>query len=81
MIIKCPTGKIRIEKANYGRTDGNLCTTATINKTDCRAQESETIVKRKCDEKTNCSISVLNQVFGDPCGGIKKYLEVNFTCV
>lgn len=81
MIIKCPTGKINIEYANYGRTDGNVCSDTTISTTDCRAQDSEEKVKNECDGKTNCSIHAKNSVFGDPCGGVKKYLEVKFTCV
>lgn len=81
MLIECPTGKINIEYANYGRTDGNVCSSRTISKTDCRAQDSEEIVKNECYGKTNCSIHASNSVFGDPCRGVIKYLEVKFTCV
>lgn len=81
MLIECPTGKINIDYANYRRTDGKVCSSRTISRTDCRAQDSEEIVKNECDGKTNCSIHASNSVFGDPCGGTPKYLEVKFTCV
>lgn len=83
MLIKCPTGKIRIEKAYYGRTGENECTKGTTSTRDCPATiVSDDIVKRMCNDNTTCSVDVSNnQLGGDPCNGIVKYLEVNFTCV
>lgn len=81
MLIKCPTGKINIEYANYGRTDDDVCPTKTSSGTDCRAKDSEKKVKSQCDGKKNCSIHASNSVFEDHCGGVEKYLEVKFTCV
>lgn len=82
MNLKCPTGKINIEYANYGRTDGNVCSKTTISTTNCKAEDSEKIVKSQCDGKTNCSIDASNSVFLlDPCLSVGKYLEVKFTCV
>ena len=34
-----------------------------------------------CDSKGSCSIPANNQVFGDPCYGTHKYLEVHYQCV
>lgn len=79
MIIECPTGKIRIEEANYGNPSDNECTTGAKY---CQGKDSVTKVKSECDEETSCSIEATNAVFGpDPCPNIKKYLEVKFTCV
>lgn len=72
MLIECPTGKINIEYANYGRTDGNVCSNTTISTTDCRDKNSKEIVKSKCGEKTNCSINASNSVFKDHCDGTPK---------
>lgn len=77
MNLKCQTGKINIEYANYGRTDSNVCSKTTISNTDCGEKKSEEIVKSKCDEKTKCSFNASNSVFGDPCGGVTKY----FLCI
>lgn len=81
MNLKCPTGKINIEYANYGRTDGNVCSKTTISTTNCKAKDSEKKVKSQCDGKTNCSIDASNNEFWDPCQSVGKYLEVKFTCV
>ena len=34
-----------------------------------------------CTGQTACSIDVTSSVFGDPCPGTYKYLEVHYTCV
>lgn len=81
MLIECPTGEINIEYANYGRTDDDVCPTQTPSRTNCLAKGSEEKVKNECYGKTNCSIHASNSVFGDPCDGVEKYLEVKFTCV
>lgn len=33
-----------------------------------------------CGGKNNCTIEASNSVFGDPCYGIYKYLEVAYVC-
>lgn len=33
-----------------------------------------------CDGYNTCILNVTNDVFGDPCAGVGKYLKVNFTC-
>ena len=37
-------------------------------------------VLRKCQGNPLCSVSATNEVFGDPCPGTHKYLEVNYVC-
>lgn len=76
-----PTGKINIEYANYGSTDGNVCSDITSSTKDCGDENSKEIVKSKCNEKRKCSVLASNEVFKDRCAGIIKYLEVKFTCV
>lgn len=33
-----------------------------------------------CNGKNSCTIRASNSVFGDPCGGTYKYLEVAYVC-
>lgn len=33
-----------------------------------------------CNGKNNCTLSATSSVFGDPCIGTYKYLEVDYTC-
>ena len=35
----------------------------------------------RCNNKASCSIRVSSALFGDPCNGTYKYLEVQFECV
>ena len=39
------------------------------------------IVQGLCQGQTSCSVSAKNDVFGDPCVGTYKYLEIAHTCV
>ena len=34
-----------------------------------------------CDNNAMCNVAVNNGVFGDPCGGVYKYLRVTYQCV
>lgn len=34
----------------------------------------------RCNGKNSCTISASNSVFGDPCFGTYKYLEVSYVC-
>merc|ERR1711962_786819 len=81
--ISCEAGKVlRIDWANYGRLDGRTnCGKQGIHKRNCRASKSLEIVKNRCQSKRTCSINAWNSVFGDPCSGVKKYLEVHYRCI
>merc|ERR1711962_1730975 len=82
--ISCKAGKIlRIDWANYGRLDKrtNCGTYGIEGVTNCRAFLSLEIVKFRCQSKRPCSIHAGNSVFGDPCRGTVKYLEVHYQCI
>lgn len=34
----------------------------------------------RCDKKSSCKIPVDSSIFGDPCPGTNKYVEVHYTC-
>ena len=69
--LKCPVGKvIYIRSAIYGRTSE-----------DCKAGNSKQIVSDRCGNKRKCGVRASNDVFGDPCHGIFKYLKVGYICV
>uniref|UniRef100_A0A3B1IDC9 SUEL-type lectin domain-containing protein n=1 Tax=Astyanax mexicanus TaxID=7994 RepID=A0A3B1IDC9_ASTMX len=77
-------GVLKIEGANYGRTDSTTCSagrpTSQITKTDCYATNTLTLVKSKCDGKITCSVPASNSVFSDPCVNTYKYLSMRYTC-
>lgn len=83
MELRCPAGKIKIEKAIWSRTEGaSVCPEPRILTQSCESTTSEAIVKNKCDGNSKCSISVTSDALGgNPCYGTWEYLEVRFTCI
>ena len=39
------------------------------------------IVQQRCNGKSRCKVFAKDAVFGDPCPGISKFLEIEFNCV
>ena len=46
----------------------------------CEAESSLVEVKNRCDGENSCQVPATNAVFGDPCRGTYKYLEVAYNC-
>ena len=85
--VELACGKYRVIEilaANYGRTrpDSEVCPYGRGHKDKVDCVDSGTLekVKNLCEGKQKCSVSPTNSVFGDPCGGTYKYLEVNYKC-
>merc|ERR1719219_1753153 len=38
------------------------------------------VINARCDGKPSCRIPVDSNIFGDPCPGTNKYVEVHYTC-
>ena len=82
VIIRCVTaGRITLVSASYGRHDRATCSHPSIGTTSRHAATSLAIVQSKCNIKTSCELHASNAVFGDPCFGTFKYLEVKFQCI
>ncbi|XP_078585261.1 aggrecan core protein-like [Branchiostoma floridae x Branchiostoma japonicum] len=83
LTITCSEGgTILVSHANYGRTSSTYCTEGPrVTDTDCTSETSQDIVSETCNGETRCSILASNSVFGDPCVGTHKYLEVGYSCV
>jgi len=80
--ISCPVGTtIKIHNANYGRTSRNVCPHPAIRTTRCYSSTSQFLVRRSCNNKRSCRLLASHRVFGDPCYGTFKYLEVKYSCV
>lgn len=89
--ISCPLSKkIKIISAKYGRDKGdfNSCKNPSLNRfkqnvksKDCASPTSTSEVRKLCDGNQKCAISAKNNLFGDPCKGIFKYLRVRYQCV
>ncbi len=80
--ISCNAG-IVIHRGFFGRLlpDSERCNhSAHHDKTNCNDNNSITIIREKCDGKHTCSLQATTSVFGDPCPGTYKYLEVEYSC-
>jgi len=69
-----------IVSANYGRTDKNTCPHTSIKTTNCSASSSLWKVINLCGNRGACNLEAENSVFGDPCVGTFKYLNVSYLC-
>ncbi|XP_033109765.1 L-rhamnose-binding lectin ELEL-1-like [Anneissia japonica] len=83
MSIDCGDHKINILCASYGRSvpyNQRCWHSSSIQDTSCIAQSSISKVNQLCDGKKSCNVQASNGVFGDPCYGTFKYLEVSYEC-
>ena len=75
-----PDTALNIIYANYGRTSRDFFDHPKIADTNCRAPSSLSIVRALCQDVVSCTLSSSNAIFGDPCNGVYKYLDVEFEC-
>ena len=83
LALECPSGStVKIVSANYGRTNSGYCQRYNHQKDTCASKQPDTNqkVNSQCNNKQKCNVSASNAVFGDPCPGIYKYLEVWYLC-
>ncbi|XP_053174095.1 L-rhamnose-binding lectin CSL3-like [Scomber japonicus] len=81
--LQCGEGKvISVLGADYGRPDKTTCSlhgpASQIQNVHCSRPTSK--VAESCNGKRNCTVNANNSVFGDPCYGTYKYLEVAYRC-
>ena len=83
--ISCDgTAVLSILYANYGRTSRFICSASpfiSTQTTRCGAPNSSSVIKMLCQDKTVCTLTSSNFMFGDPCYGVSKYLEVRHDCI
>ncbi|KAL9950501.1 hypothetical protein ACROYT_G043008 [Oculina patagonica] len=79
MSINCGSMVINIVSASYGRTQHGVC--GNGGSTYCHAGVSWRIARQECQGQPKCTLHAKNSVFGDPCHGTVKYLEVTYKCV
>ncbi|XP_047214309.1 L-rhamnose-binding lectin SML-like [Girardinichthys multiradiatus] len=83
--LSCEYGVISVQSALYGRTDRQICSEGRspqqLANTKCSQEGTADLVKSRCDGKTICEFNPGDIRIIDPCNGIDKYLETNYTCV
>ena len=80
--ITCTSGDIiEIIHANYGRTSRTVCARNAMKNTQCHSQSSFNKTQGMCNGRKSCELFASNSLFGDPCIGTYKYLDVLYMCV
>lgn len=69
-------------RANYGRFSITICNDHgnTDWKVDCQAGRTLRAMQARCSNKKQCIVPVQSSIFGDPCPGTYKYIEVHYAC-
>ncbi|XP_061701184.1 L-rhamnose-binding lectin SML-like isoform X2 [Syngnathoides biaculeatus] len=83
--LNCESGVISVEGALYGRTDAVVCSEGRppqeLANTQCAQPGVLTTLSTRCNGKKSCEVNTAPFRNPDPCSGILKYLETNFTCL
>jgi len=80
--IQCPAGQVLdIQSGFYGRMSKDYCTYNEGESLDCVAETSEQRIETKCSGKSICYLNPHNDVYGNPCEGTRKYIQVKYNCV
>ncbi|XP_050926950.1 rhamnose-binding lectin [Lates calcarifer] len=82
--LSCETGVIIVQAALYGRADREICSEGKrpqqLTNTKCSQAGTVDVLKKRCDGKRVCELNTNVVRTSDPCSGIIKYLEINYTC-
>ncbi|XP_077376981.1 L-rhamnose-binding lectin SML-like [Festucalex cinctus] len=81
--LVCDAGKvISVLGADFGRRDRTTCIYGRPSRDlqNIRCLHQSPVVATRCNGKNSCNILASANVFGDPCRGTYKYLEVAYTC-
>ncbi|KAL5021052.1 hypothetical protein ScPMuIL_000207 [Solemya velum] len=82
-VLSCPNDEtVNIIHADFGRTEGEHICGGPVRTTDCSTGGSAlTTMQSTCWNQHACTITASNNVFGDPCWGTFKYINVSYSCV
>ncbi|XP_076597250.1 rhamnose-binding lectin-like [Chaetodon auriga] len=83
--LTCNSGVINVRSALYGRIDSETCSQGRspqqLADTSCFQQDTLEAVKKQCDGMKVCVLNMTTIHASDPCPGISKYLDTNYSCV
>lgn len=81
--LRCNNGYVlRIYAARYGRLEpgSSICPHQNITTVSCDAPDTLMKMLSRCSNKRKCTVIADKEMFGDPCPGTFKYLDVIYGC-
>ena len=81
--ITCGPGlHLNIIRANYGRFSIAICNNHgnTDWSVNCMSPRTLRVIRARCQGGAHCHVPVDSTIFGDPCPGTYKYIEVHYSC-
>ena len=80
--LTCDHGYIQVNKAIYGKPNPNVCVQNSTKQNVCPFPKDHTDrVKAECDGEKTCTYHGNNEGEGDPCYGVHKHTEIEYSCV
>jgi hypothetical protein len=75
-------GRLNIIRANYGRFSIAICNVHgnTEWSVNCMSPRTLRVIRARCQGAPTCQVPVDSTIFGDPCPGTLKYVEVHYSC-
>ncbi|XP_029974403.1 L-rhamnose-binding lectin SML-like [Salarias fasciatus] len=84
--LSCDIGVISVQESLYGREDRVTCSEGKhyyqLANTECSLAGTTELIRRRCDGKKVCELITASDIrILDPCPGILKYVDTNYTCL
>ncbi|XP_076095742.1 uncharacterized protein LOC143066817 [Mytilus galloprovincialis] len=67
-------------QATYGRSNKRTCKHKSIKTTRCSTNKPLFITMKNCNGRKSCTVAANNRLYGDPCPGTHKYVNVMYSC-
>lgn len=84
MKLRCKNSEVlNIKGADFGREEDSICKSSRDHQSNetCNLLDKTNTVKTRCDGQPECFILASIHIFGNPCPGLKNYLNVMYVCV
>ncbi|XP_076120665.1 L-rhamnose-binding lectin CSL3-like [Alosa pseudoharengus] len=82
--LDCGPNVISIHTANYGRTNGDICSAGwpdeAVSNTNCRTSKTRPKLKDMCDGRHTCEVTASSSALFDNCADTYKYLDLSYSC-
>ena len=82
--LRCKNSLIKVVKATYGKPHPKMCYADQVpgqTSMKCATSMDHTdAVAAACDGKSSCRYHGTNKIAGDPCFGVEKHTEIEYTC-